>query len=237
MGAGLLGKFPAAQHYISGKPFKLFASQAMTNPLRWVTRFGKKHLLCWIIRWGSDHSSRLWLVGRNQDLEELLLGQICPLATNPQWERAVAHFRWCELQPGLLKDVEWGLEVALALWKLLDLHVCTATVGKGKGHWLMRPLTPGVGIAPQWQNLAVSLHLLPCHQGQIRDVWSWVLAVTAHPILYLCSWTNPHFPVYWLWVIDFWSLTSLTFQSALIARTVLAGHLVWTNPIFFFCWP
>lgn len=142
MDAGPLRKFPATQHYIPGK---LFASQAMTNPLCWVTSFGKKHLLCWIMRWGSDHGSRLWLVGRNQDLAELLLGQTRPLAFGyrhalcpPQWEAAVAFLSWCELQPGLLEDVEWGLEVALALWKLLNLRGCTATVGKGKGHWLMR---------------------------------------------------------------------------------------------------
>lgn len=190
MGAGLPGKFPAAPHYISGKPFKLFASRAMTNPLCWVTRFGEKHLLCWIIRWGSDHGSQLWLVGRNQDLAELLLGQTCPLAKNSQWEEAVALFRWCELQPGLLEDVEWGLEFALAIWKLLGLHGCTATVGKGKGHWLMRPhkaLDSWCGHSSTWQSLAVSLHLLSCHQGQIRDVWSWAMAVTAHPILCLCS--------------------------------------------------
>lgn len=52
-------------------------------------------------------------MGRNQDLAELLLGQTCPLAFGyrhalcpPQWEEALALLRWCELQPGLLEDVE-----------------------------------------------------------------------------------------------------------------------------------
>lgn len=72
IGGWVLGCWESFQHYIPGKPFKLYASQALTNPLCWITSFGEKHLLCWIIRWGSDRGSQLWLVGRNQDLAELL---------------------------------------------------------------------------------------------------------------------------------------------------------------------
>lgn len=60
-----------------------------------------------------------------QDLAELLSGQTCPLATNPQWEEAVALPISCELQPGQLENAGSGLEVALAL----GLHGCTAAAG------------------------------------------------------------------------------------------------------------
>lgn len=61
-------------------------------------------------------------MGKNQDLVEFLLGQTCPLATNPQWEEAVALPRPHQLQPGLLETVELRLESALALRELLCLH-------------------------------------------------------------------------------------------------------------------
>lgn len=72
-------------------------------------------------------------MGRNHNLEELLSGQTCPLATGSQLEEAVALPSPCELQPGLLEKVGSGLEVALALRGLLALHGCRATEGKGKG--------------------------------------------------------------------------------------------------------
>lgn len=98
------------------------------------------------------------MAGVNQDLAELLSGQACPLAINPQSEEAVAILGLCELQSGLLESVRSDLELHFIC------RSCWVCIIAQQGKVMATPPLlscegdsgcPGVAMVPQCQSLVV----------------------------------------------------------------------------------